>query len=397
MPGFARLHPLQPEETAQGAMKLLFDLGAMLAEITGMDAVTLQPAAGAHGEQTGLMLIKAWHESRGDTRRTKVIVPDSAHGTNPASAAITGFETVEVASDEEGMVDLDSLKLLLDDTVAALMLTNPNTLGIFEKHILELTEAVHRAGGLVYYDGANLNAIMGKARPGDMGFDVLHLNLHKTFGTPHGGGGPGAGPVGVKAELEPFLPSPVVAHKGGRYTFTGKSERPRPIGRIRSFYGNFGVLVKAYAYIRALGPEGLKEASEMSVLNANYLAKKLGGLYPLAHKGHCMHEFVLNGGPLKHETGVSTLDVAKAVIEAGFHPPTIYFPLIVPEALMVEPTETESVETLDRFAEAMEDIVAKARSEGPEAFHGLPTTTPISRPDETMAARNPILRWQFEE
>ena len=397
MPGFARLHPLQPEETAQGAMKLLFDLGAMLAEITGMDAVTLQPAAGAHGEQTGLMLIKAWHESRGDAKRTKVIVPDSAHGTNPASAAITGFETVEVASDDEGMVDLGALEAILDDTVAALMLTNPNTLGIFEKHILELTEAVHRAGGLVYYDGANLNAIMGKARPGDMGFDVLHLNLHKTFGTPHGGGGPGAGPVGVKAELEPFLPSPVVTLKGGRYTFTGKDERPLSIGRVRSFYGNFGVLVKAYAYIRALGPEGLKEASEMSVLNANYLAKKLGGLYPLAHKGHCMHEFVLNGGPLKHETGVSTLDVAKAVIEAGFHPPTIYFPLIVPEAIMVEPTETESVETLDRFAEAMEDIVAKARSEGPEAFHGLPTTTPISRPDETTAARNPILRWQFEE
>jgi len=397
MPGFARVHPLQPEETAQGALKLLFDLSGMLAEITGMDAVTLQPAAGAHGEQTGLMLIKAWHESRGEGKRTKVIVPDSAHGTNPASATVTGFETVEVASDEEGMVDLDSLKLLLDDTVAALMLTNPNTLGIFEKHILELTEAVHRAGGLVYYDGANLNAIMGKARPGDMGFDVLHLNLHKTFGTPHGGGGPGSGPVGVKAELEPFLPAPIVAFKGGRYTFTGKSERPRSIGRIRSFYGNFGVLVKAYAYIRALGPEGLKEASEMSVLNANYLAKKLGGLYPLAHKGHCMHEFVLNGGPLKRETGVSSLDVAKAVIEAGFHPPTIYFPLIVPEALMVEPTETESVETLDRFAEAMEDIVAKARSEGPEAFHGLPTTTPISRPDETMAARNPILRWQFEE
>ena len=397
MPGFARVHPLQPEETAQGALKLLFDLSGMLAEITGMDAVTLQPAAGAHGEQTGLMLIKAWHESRGEGKRTKVIVPDSAHGTNPASATVTGFETVEVASDEEGMVDLDSLKLLLDDTVAALMLTNPNTLGIFEKHILELTEAVHRAGGLVYYDGANLNAIMGKARPGDMGFDVLHLNLHKTFGTPHGGGGPGSGPVGVKAELEPFLPAPVVAFKGGRYTLVGKDERPKSIGRVRSFYGNFGVLVKAYAYIRALGPEGLKDASEMSVLNANYLAKKLGGLYPLAHKGHCMHEFVLNGGPLKRETGVSSLDVAKAIIEAGFHPPTIYFPLIVPEALMVEPTETESVETLDRFAQAMEDIVAKARSEGPEAFHGLPTTTPISRPDETMAARNPILRWQFEE
>ena len=397
MPGFARIHPLQPEETVQGALRLMYDLSAMLAEITGMDAVTLQPAAGAHGEQTGLMMIKAWHESRGDTKRTKVIVPDSAHGTNPASATVTGFDTVEVASDADGMVDLDSLKSLMDDSVAALMLTNPNTLGIFEKHILELTETVHRAGGLVYYDGANANAIMGKTRPGDMGFDVLHLNLHKTFSTPHGGGGPGAGAVGVKAELEPFLPAPVVILRDGRYALAGDSERPRTIGRVRSFFGNFGVLVRAYTYIRTLGPDGIREVSEMAVLNANYLAKKLSSVYPLAHRGHCMHEFVLNGGPLKHETGVSSMDVAKALIDAGYHPPTVYFPLIVPEALMVEPTETESRETLDRFAETMEAIAAKARAEGPEAFHDLPVTTPVSRPDETTAARNPVLRWQFEK
>ena len=397
MPGFSRIHPLQPEETVQGALELMYILSDMLAEITGMDAVTLQPAAGAHGEQTGLMMIKAWHESRGDTKRTKIIVPDSAHGTNPASASVTGFDAVEVASDEEGMVDLEALRALMDDTVAGLMLTNPNTLGIFEKHILELTETVHRGGGLVYYDGANANAIMGKARPGDMGFDVLHLNLHKTFSTPHGGGGPGSGAVGVKAELEPFLPAPVIVKKGDRFGLERLKDRPRSIGRVRSFFGNFGVLVRAYTYIRTLGAAGIVEASEMAVLNANYLAKKLSSLYPLAHKGWCMHEFVLNGGPLKRETGVSSLDVAKALIDAGYHPPTVYFPLIVPEALMVEPTETESRETLDRFAEAMEAIAAKARKEGPEAFHDLPVTTPVSRPDETTAARNPILRWQFDE
>ena len=397
MPGFSRIHPLQPEETVQGALELMYILSDMLAEITGMDAVTLQPAAGAHGEQTGLMMIKAWHESRGDTKRTKIIVPDSAHGTNPASASVTGFDAVEVASDEEGMVDLEALRALMDDTVAGLMLTNPNTLGIFEKHILELTETVHRGGGLVYYDGANANAIMGKARPGDMGFDVLHLNLHKTFSTPHGGGGPGSGAVGVKAELEPFLPAPVIVKKGYRFGLERLKDRPRSIGRVRSFFGNFGVLVRAYTYIRTLGAAGIVEASEMAVLNANYLAKKLSSLYPLAHKGWCMHEFVLNGGPLKHETGVSSLDVAKALIDAGYHPPTVYFPLIVPEALMVEPTETESRETLDRFAGAMEAIAAKAREEGPETFHDLPVTTPVSRPDETTAARNPILRWQFEE
>ena len=395
MPGFSRIHPLQPEGTVQGALKLMYDLSAMLAEITGMDAVTLQPAAGAHGEQTGLMMIKAYHESRGDHKRTKVIVPDSAHGTNPASAAVTGFDTVEVASDAEGMVDLDALKALMDDSVAALMLTNPNTLGVFERNILALTETIHAAGGLVYYDGANANAIMGKARPGDMGFDVLHLNLHKTFSTPHGGGGPGAGAVGVKDVLVPFLPTPVIGFADGAYRLEHADMHPQSIGRVRSFFGNFGVLVRAYTYIRTLGAEGLQEVSETAVLNANYLAKKLEHIYPLAHKGYCMHEFVLNGGALKHETGVSSLDVAKALIDAGYHPPTVYFPLIVPEALMVEPTETESQETLDRFAAAMEEIVAKAKAEGAEPFHDMPLTTPVSRPDETTAARNPILRWQF--
>lgn len=397
MPGFSRIHPLLPEETVQGALKLMYDLSAMLGEITGMDEVTLQPAAGAHGEQTGLMMIKAWHENRGDSKRIKVIVPDSAHGTNPASAAVTGFKTVEVPSGADGMVDLKSLKSLMDDSVAALMLTNPNTLGIFEKHILELTETVHNAGGLVYYDGANANAILGKTRPGDMGFDVLHLNLHKTFSTPHGGGGPGAGAVGVKTDLAPFLPTPVITFTDGIYRLEHAKNRPLSIGRVRSFFGNFGVLVRAYTYIMSLGQEGIKEVSEMAVLNANYLAKKLGTLYPLAHKGYCMHEFVLNGGPLKHETGVSSLEVAKALIDAGYHPPTVYFPLIIPEALMVEPTETESRETLDRFAEVMKDIVATTLAEGPKAFHNLPELTPVSRPDETAAARNPILRWQFDE
>ncbi len=397
MPGFSRIHPLQPEDTVQGALRLMHDLGTMLAEITGMDAFTLQPAAGAHGEQTGLMMIKAWHESRGDKKRTKVVVPDSAHGTNPASATVTGFDTVEVASDDEGMVDLDALKSMMDDQVAALMLTTPNTLGVFERNILGITETVHKAGGLVYYDGANLNAIMGQARPGDMGVDVLHLTLHKTCSTPHGGGGPGAGAVGVKDALVPFLPVPVVAMDDGEYVLEGRDKRPSSIGRVRSFFGNFGVLVRAYPYIMSMGADGLREASETAVLNANYLAARLASLYPLAHKGHCMHEFVLNGGPLKQETGVSSLDVAKALIDAGYHPPTVYFPLIVPEALMVEPTETESQETLDRFAEAMERIVAKARAEGAAPFHEMPKNTPVSRPDETTAARNPILTWQFDE
>lgn len=398
MPGFARLHPLQPVETLQGSLKLIQDLSRDLAEITGMKAVTLMPAAGAHGEQTGLMLIKKYHESRGDFERDEIIVPDSAHGTNPASAVIVGYKAVEVPSDDEGCVDLEALKKLVGPKTAGLMLTNPNTLGIFEKHIAEINEIIHQAGGLSYYDGANANAIIGKARPGDMGFDVLHLNLHKTFSTPHGGGGPGAGAVGVGELLMPYLPVPfVVSDEKGHYDLACKCDRPESLGMVRSFYGNFGVLVRAYTYVRTLGAEGMKEASETAVLNANYVAARLKDLWPLAHKGYCKHEFVLDGEPLKKETGVTTLDVAKAIIDAGYHPPTTYFPLIVHEALMIEPTETESKRTLDRFVEALRDIHAKAKAEGPEVFHEMPVTTPISRPDETTAARNPILRWQFEE
>ena len=395
LPGFARIHPLQPEGTVQGALGLIHDLSAMLAEITGMAAVTLQPAAGAHGEQTGLMLIKKYHEDRGDLKRTKIIVPDSAHGTNPASATVTGFEPVAVPSDKDGMVDLNELAKLMDDTVAGLMLTNPNTLGIFEKNILELTDMIHKAGGLCYYDGANANAIVGQVRPGDMGFDVLHLNLHKTFSTPHGGGGPGAGAVGVNEKLLPYLPTPIVVRKDGAYTLETKAEHPKSIGSVRGFYGNFGVLVRAYAYIRNLGAAGLKEVSDIAVLNANYLAAKIKKFYPLAVNGFCKHEFVADGSELKHETGVSTMDVAKALIDAGYHPPTTYFPLIVHEALMIEPTETESKETLDGFVDALQKIVEEAKAKGAEEFHAKPHSTVIARPDETEAARHPILRWQF--
>ena len=394
MPGFSRIHPLQPVETVQGALRLMYDLSAMLAEITGMDAVTLQPAAGAHGEQTGLMMIKAWHESRGDTKRTKVIVPDSAHGTNPASATVTGFDTVEVASDADGMVDLDSLKSLMDDSVAALMLTNPNTLGIFEKHILELTETVHRAGGLVYYDGANANAILGKARPGDMGFDVIHLNLHKSFSTPHGGGGPGSGPVGVCENLAEFLPVPVIGKKGDRFFFD--CDRPKSIGRVRSFYGNFGVLVRAYTYIRTMGPDGLRAVSEGAVLNANYAQTALKKDFALPFDRICKHEFVLSGKKQKAESGVTTLDMAKRLIDYGFHPPTIYFPQTVEEAIMVEPPETESREELDAFIGAMKSVAREAR-ENPEIFKDAPCSTIVSRLDETLAARKPVLRWSPEE
>jgi len=358
--------------------------------------VTLNPLAGAHGELTGILLIRAYHQARGDHARRKILVPTSAHGTNPASAAMGGFEVVSIPDTEDGYVDLNGLDKALGPDVAGLMLTNPNTLGLFEKNIRTIADKVHAAGGLLYYDGANLNAILGVARPGDMGFDVVHMNVHKTFSTPHGGGGPGAGAVGVKDVLVPFLPTPVIGFADGAYRLEHADMHPKSIGRVRSFFGNFGVLVRAYTYIRTLGAEGLQEVSETAVLNANYLAKKLEHIYPLAHKGYCMmHEFVLNGGALKHETGVSSLDVAKALIDAGYHPPTVYFPLIVPEALMVEPTETESQETLDRFAAAMEEIVAKAKAEGAEPFHDMPLTTPVSRPDETTAARNPILRWQF--
>ncbi|MCF6094196.1 aminomethyl-transferring glycine dehydrogenase subunit GcvPB [Microaerobacter geothermalis] len=390
-PGFAHIHPYQSEETIQGALELLYHLQHDLAEITGMDAVTLQPAAGAHGEWTGLMLIRAYHESKGD-KRTKVIVPDSAHGTNPASATVAGFETVTVKSNENGLVDIEALKKAVGPDTAALMLTNPNTLGLFEEEIVEIAEIVHEAGGLLYYDGANANAILGIARPGDMGFDVVHLNLHKTFSTPHGGGGPGAGPVGVKKELIPFLPKPQVTkdEKGYRFDY----DIPQSIGKVKAYYGNFGILVRAYAYIRTMGPKGLRQVSENAVLNANYMMRKLAPYYDLPHDKHCKHEFVLSGKRQK-KLGVRTLDIAKRLLDFGYHPPTIYFPLIVEECLMIEPTETESKETLDQFINVMIQI-AKEAEETPEIVQEAPHNTVVSRLDEVTAARKPVLRYFCE-
>jgi len=387
--GFAHIHPLQEESSVQGALELMYDLQQHLVEITGMDEVTLQPAAGAHGEWTGLMLIRAYHEANGDTHRTKVIVPDSAHGTNPASATVAGLETITVKSNEHGLVDLDDLKRVVGEDTAALMLTNPNTLGLFEENILEMAEIVHNAGGKLYYDGANLNAVLSKARPGDMGFDVVHLNLHKTFTGPHGGGGPGSGPVGVKADLIPFLPKPVLSKVGGEFVLD--YNRPQSIGRVKPFYGNFGINVRAYTYIRSMGPDGLKAVTENAVLNANYMMRRLSAYYDLPFDRHCKHEFVLSGRRQK-KLGVRTLDIAKRLLDFGYHPPTIYFPLNVEECIMIEPTETESKETLDSFIEAMIQI-AKEAEETPEIVQEAPHTTVIGRLDETLAARKPVLRY----
>lgn len=392
LPGFAHLHPLQDESTVQGSLELMYDLMQSLKEITGMDEVTLQPAAGAHGEWTGLMMIRAYHEANGDYNRTKVIVPDSAHGTNPASAVVAGFETITVKSDENGLVDIEDLKRVVGPDTAALMLTNPNTLGLFEKNILEMAEIVHNAGGKLYYDGANLNAIMSKVRPGDMGFDVVHLNLHKTFTGPHGGGGPGSGPVGVKKDLIPFLPVPVLVKQDEQYVFD--YDRPQSIGRIKPFYGNFGINVRAYTYIRTMGPDGLKQVTENAVLNANYLMRRLAPYYDLPYNTHCKHEFVLSGRKQK-KLGVRTLDIAKRLLDFGFHPPTIYFPLNVEEAMMIEPTETESKETLDAFIDAMIQI-AKESEETPEIVQEAPHTTVVKRLDETQAARKPVLKYEKE-
>lgn len=388
--GFVNLHPYQNIEQTQGALELMYDLDSMLSEIGGMDSFTLQPAAGAHGELTGLMIIKAYHEKRGETKRTKIIVPDSAHGTNPASANVAGFEVVEIKSTKEGAVDLDNLKAVLGDDIAGLMLTNPSTLGLFEQNIVEIAALVHEAGGLLYYDGANLNAILGQARPGDMGFDVVHYNLHKTFSTPHGGGGPGSGPVGVKAFLEPFLPAPIVSKVEDHYVLD--YDRPDTIGRMKGFNGNFGILVRAYTYILSMGGEGLKRASEMAVLNANYMQAKLKEHYNLPVDTICKHEFVLAG--LKGELNqCSTLDVAKRLLDHGYHPPTIYFPMIVHDAIMIEPTETESLETLDAFIDVMIQI-SKEADETPELLKQAPTTTQIRRVDEVLAARSPVLKWE---
>ncbi|AYB43972.1 aminomethyl-transferring glycine dehydrogenase subunit GcvPB [Paenibacillus lautus] len=385
--GFAKIHPYQPEESIQGALELLYTLQNDLAALTGMDQVTLQPAAGAHGEWTGLMLIRAYHESRGE-KRTKVIVPDSSHGTNPASATVAGYDTITIKSNERGMVDLDALRAVVGDDTAALMLTNPSTLGLFEEQIVEIAEIVHDAGGLLYYDGANSNAIMGITRPGDMGFDVVHLNLHKTMSTPHGGGGPGAGPVGVKSLLIPFLPKPIVSKREDG-TFYWDYDRPQSIGRVKAFYGNFGILVRAYAYIRTYGPEGLRRVSELAVLNANYMMHRLAPYYEVAYPGLCKHEFVLSGRKLK-EYGVRTLDVAKRLLDFGYHPPTIYFPLNVEECIMIEPTETESKETLDGFIDTMIQIAKEAEST-PDVVINAPYTTVVKRLDETTAARKPVL------
>lgn len=388
LPGFAFVHPYQPAESLQGALELLYNLQEDLKAITGMDSVTLQPAAGAHGEWTGLMLIRAYHESRGD-KRTKVIVPDSSHGTNPASATAAGFETVTIRSNEKGLVDLDALRQAVGPDTAALMLTNPNTLGLFEEEIEEIACIVHEAGGLLYYDGANSNAIMGIARPGDMGFDVVHLNLHKTMSTPHGGGGPGAGPVGVKSILTPFLPAPLVGKRqdGSFYLDAGSASS---IGRVKAYCGNFGILVRAYAYIRSLGPDGLRQVSEQAVLNANYMMRRLAPHFDLPYDRPCKHEFVLSGKRLKKSYGVSTLDVAKRLLDYGYHPPTVYFPLIVEECLMIEPTETESKETLDAFIDTMIRIAEEAR-DTPELVRNAPHTTAVKRLDETLAARKPVL------
>lgn len=384
-PNFLGIHPLQPAKSAKGSKEALELAGTLLCEITGMDEMSFQPAAGAHGEYTGLLLIKKYHELRGDTKRTKIIVPDSAHGTNPASAAMVGYSVINIPSDARGCVDMEALESACSDEVAGLMLTNPNTLGLFDPNILEITRLVHDCGGLCYYDGANLNPIMGKVRPGDMGFDVVHLNLHKTFSTPHGGGGPGSGPVGCKDILKPYLPDSLM----------GEGRKPESIGQVRSFYGNFGIVMRALTYILTLGSDGIKASAEAAVLNANYLMHRVKQDFPLAYDHICMHEFVLTLGEIKRKYNISALDVAKGLIDYGMHPPTMYFPLIVQEALMLEPTETESRETLDEAALAFKAIREKIETD-PDSLRRAPLTTPIGRPDEVTAARNPILRYTPE-
>ena len=390
LPGFAGLHPYQPEDTVQGALQLYFEMQEMLAEITGMDSFTLQPAAGAHGEMVGVMLIKAYHQHRQDYKRTKMMVPDSAHGTNPATSNVVGFDVIEVKSNSRGLVDLDDLRAKMNDEVAGLMLTNPNTLGLFEEDIQDIAAIVHEGGGLLYYDGANLNGIMGVARPGDMGFDAVHVNLHKTFGTPHGGGGPGSGPVGVKSILAEFLPKPLVVKKDDNYGFD--YDRPLSIGKVKNFYGNFAVIVKAYTYIKSLGGAGLKEACQLAVLNANYLRHQMRDSYHIPQDRLCKHEFVASSKKQSGQ-GVTTLDIAKRLIDYGYHPPTIYFPLIVHEAIMIEPTETESKERLDSFVQTMQTIAQEA-VENPDLVINAPHKAVIKRVDEVTAARKPVLKWE---
>ena len=391
--GFNQIHPLQPQDTVQGCMEVMALAEKYLCEITGMDHMTLQPAAGAHGELTGLLLMKAYHTSKGNTHKTKILVPDSAHGTNPASAAMAGYTVVSIPSGDDGCVDIEKLKEAAGDDIAGLMLTNPNTVGLFDKNIREITQIVHDCGGLCYYDGANLNAVMGIVRPGDMGFDIVHLNLHKTFSTPHGGGGPGAGPVGCKEELAQFLPSVLVEKDGDDLHFT-KPEHS--IGEMKSFYGNFLVVVKALTYILTLGREGIPQASSNAVLNANYMMNQLKDLYTMAYDDICMHEFVMSLADLKKDTGISAMDIAKGLLDNNIHPPTMCFPLIVEEALMVEPTETESRETLDEAVAVFRQLHAQAAAD-PEGLHHAPTKTPVTRLDEVGAARHPHLRYHFED
>jgi glycine cleavage system P protein (glycine dehydrogenase) subunit 2 len=393
LPGFSKLHPLQPIETIQGALLLMYELQEMLKEIGGFAGITLQPAAGAHGELTGVLIIRAYHEARKDSKRTKILIPDSAHGTNPATSAMSGMQVVQIPSDGRGNVDLKALQSECDDTLAGLMLTNPNTLGLFDENVEEVIRLVHAAGGLVYGDGANMNALLGIVRPGDLGFDVLHYNLHKTFSTPHGGGGPGSGPVGVAAHLVDFLPGPVIG-----ILEEGDDELPplygpvypsRSIGRVKSFFGHFGMMVRAYTYIRMYGPDGLRQVSEYAVLNANYLMAQLKDIYPLPYDRTCMHEFVIEGR-LPEAPDIHALDIAKRLMDYNFHPPTNYFPLIVHEALMIEPTETESKETLDAFVEAMRNIAEEARTQ-PELLKEAPHFTPVGRVDEVKAAKELVL------
>ena len=392
LPGFASLHPLVEDDAAQGALELEWELQEILRELTGLDAVSLQPAAGSQGELTGLMLFRAYFSERGegDVRR-RIVIPDTAHGTNPASVTMTGYELTPVKTDQRGNIDIHDLRTKVDGQTAGLMLTNPSTLGLFDENIEEITRIFHEAGALMYYDGANLNAVCGISRPGDMGFDVVHINLHKTFSQPHGGGGPGGGPIAVRASLEPFLPVPVVTRDGP--TFRLDHDRPKSIGRVRAFTGPFGVFVRSYAFMRTYGP-GLKEMSEVAVLNANYLLARLKEAYDLPYDRLCMHEFVLSARMLKREHGIAALDVAKRLMDYGFHPPTVYFPLVVPEALMIEPTETEAKETLDAFAEAMLAIAREA-AERPELLREAPHHQAVRRLDEVRAAKQPILRHRF--
>jgi glycine dehydrogenase subunit 2 len=393
LPGFLNLHPYQPEETVQGALELMMELQHLLCAITGFETITMQPAAGAQAELAGMLLIRAYHRSRGDSKRTKVLIPDSAHGTNPATAAMCGYTTVSIPTDSHGNVDLQRIKEEADETTVGLMLTNPNTLGLFEQQILEVTAAIHDAGGLVYGDGANLNAILGAVKPADLGFDVLHINTHKTFSTPHGGGGPGCGPVVARGFLEPFLPKPVVARRDSGELFLDW-DRPQSIGKLKSFWGHFGVMVRALTYITLQGDQGLRDISEAAVLNANYLKAKLDDLYEVPFDRICMHEFVASGRRQKQH-GVRTLDIAKRLIDFNIHPPTVYFPLIVEEAIMVEPTEAESKDTLDRFVQVMRQIAREAE-ESPELIHEAPHSQPVGRLDETTAARKPVLRWSWQ-